>query len=556
MARKPKGRNAVVVYDPRQGEQSFGGAIEGADRTKRETYMWQAPRISPDQAINTVKSEADARTRDMVVNDGYSQGALRIQKNGIVGAQYRLNAKPNYRVIYGEDSAAAQEYGEELAAVAEARFNLAAESEDAWFDAGGMMTFTDQVRLVVGSCVLAGEAFGSVEWLDSDLSRPFKTAIQMIQPERVQNKDGLPDANYPNGDRLRRGILTDRRGRPKRFQIRRAHPFEWYDDASNYWDEIDARKPWGRKQMLFIREVQQIDQTRGLAEMVAALGHCRMTKKFSEITLQRAVVDATYATAIESELPSPEVIAAMGGGQEGFINALGQYMGMLQAYLGNSDNIAIDGVRMPHFFPGTKLNVQRPTAPAGVGSDFEASLLRRIAATLGVSYADLSRDFARVSYSGLKGELAIAERDTAVKKKAWADRWATGIYRLWFEEELAAGNLPLPPGRNRTDFYRPLMKDAYTQCTWIASGRGQIDEMKETQAALLRIQGGLSSYEEECAKLGKDFREVIAQRAREERLIEAAGVTFTMGTSVATAGAGTGGKQNGQANDNGEDDEE
>lgn len=512
----------------------LGGGVEGASKTARETMLWNPSRLSPDQSINLVKDEADARTADLAVNDGLSQHAVRIRKNSVVGALYRLNAKPDYRVIYGADTRAAQEYGEELAAVAEARFNLAAESENCYFDAGGMMTFTDMVRLVVGSACLSGEAFGGVEWDNDDATRPFKTNIQMIAPARVCNKDNLPDDNFANGRKRRRGILTNRSGKPYAFEVRKALNTEWYSNSVfDDWMTIDAELAWGRKQMLWIRETLQIDQTRGLSEMVAALQHVRMTKRFSEVTLQNAVINASYAAAIESELPHADIISAMGGGPEGFQRAVGSYMGMLQSYLAGSENIAIDGAKIPQFFPGTSLKLTPMGTPGGVGSDFQAALIRHIALTLGESPSDLSRDFSRVNYSGLKGELAIAERDTAVKKKSWADRWATGVYRLWFEEEMAAGNLPLPPGRNRTDFYKPLMKDAYTRCTWIGSGRGQIDEPKETAAALARIDGGLSTYEIEAARLGHDYRELIAQRAKEERQIKAAGLVFVRSSAGA-----------------------
>lgn len=544
----------VIEVDFVPAEQALGGGIEGAERTKRETMLWTPSMLSPDRAINMAKPEADARTRDMVTNDGFSQGAVRLQKNGIVGSQYRLNAKPDYRVIYGKDNRAAQEYGEELAAVAEARFNLAAQSDNGWFDAGENMTLTEMIRLVVGSVAVAGEAYGAVEWIRS--TRPFSTAIQMISPDRICNRDFLEDGNISFNRRRRRGIITDARGKIVEFEVMNEHPSDHYEIGAPRWKTIPAQLPWGRKQMLFVRETQHIDQSRGLSEMVAALQHVRMTKKFSEITLQNAVVNASYAAAIESELPSPEIVASMGGSADGWVQAIGQYMTMLQGYLGNSENIAIDGAKMPHLFPGTKMKLTPMGTPGGVGSDFEASLLRKIAATLGLSYADLSRDFARMSYSGLKGELAIAERDIEVKKKMWADRWATGVYRLWFEEEMAAGNLPLPPGRNRTDFYRDggLLKDAYTRCTWIGTSRGQIDEMKETQAALLRIAGGLSTYEKEAARLGEDYREIIAQRAKEGRQIADAGVTFHIATKV-SAGAGTGGSQN-QANDNTDQDDD
>lgn len=206
-------------------------------------------------------------------------------------------------MIYGEDSAAAREYGEELAAVAEARFNLAAQSPDCWFDAGGMMTFTDQVRLVVGSAALSGEAFGTAEWLDTDPSRPFKTAIQMIQPIRVSNKDGIADENRPNGDRLRRGIVTDRRGRPKSFQIIAATRASGSICRATIGMR-SMRRSLGAasKSSSSARRFKSI-RTRGLSKMVAALGAYLHDQEISRVTLQNAVVNASYAAAVESELP-------------------------------------------------------------------------------------------------------------------------------------------------------------------------------------------------------------------------------------------------------------
>jgi lambda family phage portal protein len=496
---------------PPDGEQSFGGGLEGAERTSRETLSWRAPMLSPDQAINLVKPEADARGRDMVLNDGYSAGAVALHRDSIVGAQYRLNAKPDWRVL-GADA----DWAEEFSMVAESRFNLAAEAEDCYFDASGQLTLTGMVRLLVGAFVYTGEVLATCEWVKD--GRPFNTAIQLVSPDRLSNPDGIADEKL-----LRRGVRKNARGKPIGYYIRQGYPTEWYDNSSDKWSYIPAAKPWGRKQVIHIIEPQQIDQTRGIAEMVAALKHTRMTKQFSEITLQNAVINASYAAAIESELPTADLVTAMGGGSEGYGKALESYMTMLGEYLGGAENIQIDGAKIPSFFPGTKLNLKPMGTPGGVGSDFEASLLRKVAASLGVSYEELSRDFSKASYSAARASMATTGRAMASRKKMVADRFAQNVYALWVEEEIAAKRLPLPAGRNRTDFYRDngLAKAAYTRATFVGSGRGQIEELKETQAAMLRIKAGLSTYEEECAKLGKDYREVFEQRAREEKLIGA-----------------------------------
>jgi capsid protein len=113
------------------------------------------------------------------------------------------------------------------------------------------------------------------------------------------------------------------------------------------------------------------------------------------------------------------------------------------------------------------------------------------------------------------------------RKKSVADRMATSIYILWLEEEINAGNIPLPKGMGSEIFYDPVKREALCSCEWIGASRGQIDELKETQAAVMRINSGLSTYEKECARLGEDFRKIFRQRSRENRLMKDLDLTFT-----------------------------
>jgi capsid protein len=56
--------------------------------------------------------------------------------------------------------------------------------------------------------------------------------------------------------------------------------------------------------------------------------------------------------------------------------------------------------------------------------------------------------------------------------------------------------------------------------------RGQIDELKETQAAMLRVKAGFSTREKEIARLGDDYREIFAQLEFEDELIERHSLIF------------------------------
>ena len=513
--------NEVVVVPPQQ--QALGGGLEGAERTSRETALWGAPLISPDRQINPVKDEADARSRDIVQNDGLATGAVQTHRDSIIGTQYRLNAHPDWETLSKFNKGFTEAWAEEFQLAVESEFNLLADSPENWFDASRQNTLSGMLRLDIGVFMFTGESLSTVEWR-RDGNRPFSTALQQINPARLCNPDNGADEKT-----LRRGVKKNFWGEPVGYWIRNSHPTDFWIDSSpfsNDWTFIEARKPWGRLQVIHIIEPLQPEQTRGISDMVSALKHMRMTKKFKDITLQNAVVNATYAAAIESELPKEIIFGAMGAGGAGFMGTLAEYLKGLGEYTAASKNIAIDGVKMPHLYPGTKLNVMPLGTPGGVGTGFEESLLRHTAAALGLSYEEFSRDFTKTNYSSARASMGQTDRYMRGRKKVVADKKATHVYTLWFEEKINAGAIPLPKGVDATIFYNPVLREALLSCDWIGSSRGQIDELKETQAAVMRINSGLSTYEIEAARLGQDFRRLFNQRARENRLMEKLGLTF------------------------------
>lgn len=538
----------ISVYSPPGGvEHALGGGLEGAERTSRETVNWSVASIPPDRAINSVKEPADSRAKDMVINDGYARGAVQSHMDSIVGAQYRLNSKIAWKAIPGATKA----WADEAQQVIEQRFALIAESDACYLDAAGMNTFTGMVRLAVAGFIMTGEVLATSEW-DKSNGRPLKTCFQMIDPARLKNPDWqTDDAN------LRRGVKVDNRGKPLGYYIQKSHPNSFYPGQYDMLDfaYIPAVKPWQRRQVFHIIEQLFPDQHRGVADMVAALKRMRMTKHLQEVILQNAVINATYCAAIESEMPTAEMIVAMGGdasSPEALNQAIGAYLAGLQKYLMGAENIALDGAMIPHLYPGTKLNMKTLGTPGGIGTDFEASLLRHTAAALGMDYAEFSRDYSKMSYATAKLSDAKTQRGMKSRKKNVADRFATGMYTNVLEEFIAQGEIPLPPGFTRDDYYRPLMREAFSRCAWIGQGTGQIDELKETQAAILRIKAGFSTYEIEIARLGEDYREIFEQRAAEAGLIEQHKLVFDLSTNKGNTGQGgdTGGSGDGVGNGN------
>ncbi|WP_242137028.1 phage portal protein [Sphingomonas sp. TREG-RG-20F-R18-01] len=513
------------------GERAMG-AFDGADRYNTSLAAWAPTMGSADLDVIPSKQLSDARVRDMVRNDAYVQGGAQLQKNNIVGSQYLLNSKPSSVAVFGkvdEDfEAAFQEEVEEL-------FHIAADSPKNYFDSAGRNTFTDLVRLATGLHVMTGEVLATVEWKKD--GRPFSTAIQMVDTDRLSTPTTFPNIGDQN---IRAGIKRDGSGRPISYFIRAGHPNDYYTPFFNMmaqWVEVPVEKPWGRTQVIHIFNQLRPDQTRGIAAMTAALKEMHITHRFRDVTLQNAVTQALYAAAITSDLPSETVFQSLGGGQmtpEAIQKAIGDYavgyFGTIDEFAGSAKNLHVDGVRIPHLMPGTKLEMISPSSGGPLGMEFEASLLRYIAKTLDVSYEQLSGDYSKTNYSSARAAMVETWKAMQALKIEVADRFATEVFRLWLEEMINADMLKTFPAAKASLLYtngrQNLAFDGLARCDWIGAARGQIDELKETQADVLKLNNGLITREEVIGKSGKDWRKVFRQLGREKKLADSIGLQF------------------------------
>lgn len=524
------------------------GAFEAADRLNSHIALWSSPLKSIDAEILPEKEIIEGRSRDILRNDAYVQGGANLHKDNIVGSHYLLNARPSSKIALGrQDDRWEEEFQEEV----EEKWELYSDSSDNWFDASRQKNFTESVRLAVGIHLMSGEVLAASEWVTDDGS-PFKTAIQFVDLDRLST-----DPKQQRYDsEIREGIRFNTRGAPIAYQIRTEHPSDWGPmfGSPNYrlpeWKEIPVRKPWGRRQIIHLFESIRPDQSRGVTEMAAALKEMKLTHTWRDLNIQDAVVNATYAAAITSELPSDQVFASLGGGaitpekiQEMVTNYATGYLSSVAQYAGTNRGLQIDGVKIPHLYPGTKLDILNAGKGGALNPDFESSLLRYIAASMGVSYEQLSRDYTKTNYSSARAAMNETWKFMMSRKKLVADKFATICFRLWLEEAINSGQITT--ARN-IEIYDPvpgrkygrlnMTFDALSKCDWIGASRGQIDEYKETQAAVLRITNGLSTAEDELARLGKDWRKVYRQLKREQELRDTLKLMF-VGTDPAVLAA-------------------
>ena len=523
--------NAIARLVSNPPKDSMMGGMDSASRYDKQFQSWNPTLQSADADILADKDILDARSLHTVQNDGYVSAAQAVHQDSVVGARYRLNAKPVISTLGIQgDSEWQQEFQEEV----ETKFALWAESYEAYSDAERRKTLTEQIRLAVACELQTGEVLASAEY-DPSAGSIMATNMLMMDVTRLRTP-----YQHMNDSRVRGGVRVNRKGAPKGYYILNSHPGDQfitakYDSKFKY---VTARTPHGRTKILHIAEQKRPGQTRGVSILVAGLKEMRITKQFRNITLQNAVVNAMFAAAIESELPTSEVFQSLGShGNFGEITLdyAQTFLEALGGYTGASSGLKMDGVKIPHLFPGTKLTMHPAGKPGGVGQDFEKSLLRYMSSILGISYEQFSKDYSSTNYSSARAGMLEAWKSAQVRKRRTADRYASTVYRLFFEEAVNKGMIESMKYSKLPDIYDPFAMDAFTNAEWIGAGFGQIDELKETQASILKLKYRLTTREHEAARMGRDWRDDLAQHAREDAAYEEAGVEISESNAINAA---------------------
>jgi lambda family phage portal protein len=506
-------------FEPKQG--AVMGGYEGADQFDRTLAMWSPPRDSADALVLPAKFFAEGRARDLARNDAYVAAGGEFHRDSVVGARFRLMSEPRWQML-GLSETWADEFGEEV----EQLWEMYAESEECYADAQRRMTFTGMIRLAIINYVMNQEVLATVEWL-RDRSRVSRTAFLLIDPDRLCTPQDQFSLAYQG--KIRGGIERKENGEPVAYWIHAENPVNALLTGRYGAKRIAARKPWGRRQVIHISEPTRIDQTRGISQLATAIRETKIGRRYRDVALQNAVINATYAATIESELDTAQIFSILGNGSttdptQAILNYIGAYGAAIGAYTSGSKRLQIDGAKIPHLPPGTKLNMQSIGKQGSLGNEFESSILRYTAAALGVTYEELTRDLRETNYSSIKAGWNITQRTMRARKAMVADRLANQMFMLWLEEEINAGRITSMP-RNAPNIYEGYNLLAYSNATWFGTGLGQIDELKETQAMHQRIDNGTSNHKIEISRLhGLDWREVMRQRAKEQKFAREIGL--------------------------------
>jgi lambda family phage portal protein len=493
----------------------MAAAFTAGDRQSRELASWRPRLQSADADMLDEKEVAEARTVDLVRNNGIASGAVQSRKDRVVGNKFRLVLSPDYRTL-GLDRTMLREWARTI----EGEFAAWAEDPSCFSDAQRKRTFTEMLRDAESSRFMQGESFLSREWRFMPFNESqYGTCFMLVEPERVSNPP-LVDVQ-----KVRAGVELDSWGAPLAYHVRTRHP-EDYSSATMGdaldpadWQRITKYNRFGWLQLIHNFEQQRANQTRGFSSFASVAKRLKMLDRQENVQLELSIIAASLAIVIESQFGPNSAMEALGSSG---LAQVAEYVGAQAAFKKNSP-VLFDGVKIPHLFPGEKLNVSRAEPPGDQFSAFQEAMLRHTARGLNTSYEALSGDYSKTSYSSARAAMAESWGAVLSMREFGPSRNATQMFRLWLREGVVRGLLPLPGGVDLQQFLQRM--PLFGRCGWLGAGRVAIDELKSAKANELQLNTNQTTLAALAADAGLDWEELLEQRAEEQRMAAELGVS-------------------------------
>ena len=177
-----------------------------------------------------------------------------------------------------------------------------------------------------------------------------------------------------------------------------------------------------------------------------------------------------------------------------------------------------------YLLPGESMNVASPSGINTNSRDFVQTNYRIASAGQGLSYESTSRDVSQVSYSSARHS-ALEDRRAYQPVQQWLiNHFCRRVYKNVITSAVMCGRLKIP------DFF--TRQNQYLKHKWLPPGWDWVDPLKDVMASKLELALGLTTWEQLCAEQGKDYKDVIAQQAKERAILKEAGINVDAATGV------------------------
>lgn len=451
-------------------------------RMRNEALLaYEAARITRTNPTSKSKS-ADAEilpdlptlrsmSRESVQNDADTAGMVRVYEDNVVGSGIRPQC-----VVDAAELGITREQAAEWAQACEAEWERWSE-QDA--DVTGCGSFYDLQRLACRSRKVDGESLAHAV-ISGD-----RIGVEMIDPDRLESP------GFADTDTIRGGVEFDSSGRPVAYHITKGHPDDVTPKAMATERVLAAAGDLSLVQHHYRKE--RPGQSRGVPDLTSALLFKKHLHHYLNSELIAARAASNYALFIKKAVDATDpdifpVQAEEAGAVENYHEVLEP--GTIQ-YLNEGEE--------PVPF--------NPNRPGSAFDPFVVRVLRAIAASQGMAYELVAKDFGSMNYSSARAMLLECRRTFDADRSLLCRQFCAPWWRNVILLAVKSGRLKAPP--------RFLdAQEKWMRARWVAPSYGWVDPTKEIEASKLAVEANLSTPYDEAARSGMQAEAILEARAR------------------------------------------
>lgn len=432
-----------------------------------------------------------ARSREMVRNQPLATGAIATMVTNVVGTGLRMSAQVDRSALaetVGVDDAAALAFE----AAAEREWRLFCRREHC--DATRRLSFAGLQELAFRSVLESGDVLAAM--VRPERSGPFDFGLQLIEADRLSNPGRKAD-----GERLAGGVEISQSGRPVAYHVADLARMTGH---ATQWRRLDAWAADGTPRVLHLMHQKRIDQSRGVPFLAPVITKLKELDRYAEAEITAAVLNACLAimsTSPTGDSPLFKEAQAAGNATAG--------------QLRRADITFEPGMVLEGFAPGEQVKGMPAERPATGFDPFVQAILRQVGVALEIPYEVLIKHFT-ASYSAARAALLQAWGFFRVRRAWLAETFCQPTYEAVLQNAILRGRLAAPGFLDD-----PIARAAWCGARWVGPSPGQIDPLKEVNAAEKRLALGLSSKTRETSELTGDDWEQVATEIAWEREFEA-----------------------------------
>ncbi|MBM7580018.1 phage portal protein [Jeotgalibacillus terrae] len=435
------------------------------------------------------------RSRDLYMGAPLATGALKSIRTSVVGTGLKLNSRVDYEFLGWK-----LEDADKWETQVEREFSLWADGVHC--DAQRMNNFYQLQQLAFMAWLQSGDAFSLLPVIPRE-GMTVDLRVQVIEADRVCS----PRSDLLNkNDKIINGVEIGEYGEVVAYHVADKHPAS--GALINKWTRIEKfGSKTGRPNILHLMETERPEQRRGVPILAPVIESLKQLARYTEAELMAAVVSGMYTVFIKTT--TPDNVSPFGINDDDEYDEDGISEGNYE--LGNGAVVALG--------ENESIDTSNPTRPNTAFDGFVTSICRQIGAALEIPYEVLLKHFT-ASYSASRGALLEAWKMYRMRRSWLASDFCQPIYEEFLSELVAKGRISAPGF-----FSDPLIKKAYCGAEWNGPSQGQLDPLKEVDAAQKRVENGFSTRARETVELtGGDFFTNYPLRVVEEQLMEKGGL--------------------------------